>query len=124
MKQVIVGTYEYGMGQAQLVLREGTGGEFYIVPEKGSVARIKLGADQAQWTEVLSTLLHEILEMQVALIGCRYSPAPDFGRDHASYLFLMTHPQFSEACGRAAWFLSAAVPDLSKAWAKWNRKAR
>ena len=32
MKQVIVGTYEMGYEKVQLVLREGHGGEFYLLP--------------------------------------------------------------------------------------------
>ena len=34
MKQAIVGVYGLGADQVELVLREGTGGEFYVQPEK------------------------------------------------------------------------------------------
>ncbi len=121
MTQVVVGIYEFGMGQAQLVLRDGIGGEFYTVPDLGAIPRIKIGADQDSWQEVVSTLLHEIIELQMALTGCRLSAVPDYGRDHAGYIFIMTHLQFSEVCGRASIFVAAALPDLAAAWKKWKK---
>lgn len=121
MKQLIVGCYDFGVGQCELVLRAGIGGEFYVVPEPHRCPRIKVGADYDEWREVMSCLLHEIIELQMTLTGCRYNPAPDCARDHASYLFLMTHPQFSEVCARSAFFISEALPDLAKAWKKWKK---
>ena len=120
MKQKIIGTYSCGVEEVQLVLREGTGGEFWTMPEKGCIARIKVGANM-EWPEVMSALLHEALELQMHRIGCRFDPTGDCGRDHSSYLFVMTHPQFSNVVGRAAQFASAALPDLAKAWKKWGK---
>lgn len=121
MKQVIVGVYNFGTGNVQLVLREGDGGEFYFAPDKISPPRIKVGADQPNWNLVVATLLHEILEMQMTLQGFRFSPAPDFANDNSSYLFVMNHPQFSEVCARSAMFVASALPDLSKAWSRWKK---
>lgn len=120
MKQTIVGVYSMGLSQVQIVLREGNGGEFYFNPEAGAVPRIKVGAE-LQWAEVVGNLLHEALEMQMTALSCRFNPAPDYARDHSSYLFVMTHPQFSESCARTAEFITAALPDLARAWKKWKR---
>jgi hypothetical protein len=90
MKQRIVGTYYMGSEQAQLVLREGTGGEFFTCPEVGSVPRIKIGADQSRWSDVVSLLLHEVIEFQMLRNFARYSPCGFFGNDHAEYLFVIT----------------------------------
>lgn len=118
MKQKIIGVYPCGGEDVQLVLREGGGGEFYVTPEKGHVARIKVGGD-CDWDDVISALLHEAFELQMHRIGCRYDPTGDYGKDHSSYLFVMTHPQYSNVCGRVAQFLTKAVPALHKAWKGW-----
>lgn len=120
MKQVIVGTYDCGLDQIELILREGTGGEFFFKPEDGKVPRVKVGADVDGWNDVVSILLHEVFEMQMTKSHCRFEPAPDYGRDHSSYLFLMNHPIFSDVTARVAGFLALCLPDLSRAWNKWR----
>ena len=120
MKQEIVGIYEIGLDQIQLVIREGTGGEFYFVPEKGALGRIKVGADNS-WHQVVSALMHEAFEMQMTRSHCRFDPAPDYGRDHSSYLFVMNHPMFSDITARVAAFMADSMPDLSRACSKWRK---
>ena len=121
MKQVVVGVYKIGSDQCQLVLREGTGGDFYSCPEKGSIPRIKVGADERQWDVVVGVLLHEAFEFVANRLQCRYDLTDDLGRDHASYLFVMRHPQFSDCCMKVAEFTSAALRDLAKAWRQWGK---
>jgi hypothetical protein len=121
LKQVVVGHYNLGPESVQLVIREGTGGEFYANPGKGECARIKLGVDGGQWADVVCTLLHETMEMAMTRICCRFAPAPDYGQDHAGYLFVMNHPQFSEASARVGVFITSALPDLSRAYSKWRK---
>ena len=122
MKQLIVGVFRCGPEQAQVVLREGTGGELYFVPEVGCIPRIKIGADGDGWDEVVSTLLHEAFEMELTRMRCRYSPAPDFGRDMGDFLFILTHAEFSEVCGRVSVFVADALPAVATAYKKWGRK--
>lgn len=122
MKQKIVGVYRCGPEDVQLVLREGDGGSFFTVPEKGHICRIKVGADEGRWPMVVTTLMHEAMELTMMRAGCRYTPSPDFGEDNGSYTFVMTHTQFSEASARAAMFVAAAMPDLRKAWKKWRKR--
>jgi hypothetical protein len=121
MKQRIVGHYELGHQSVQLVLREGDGGEFYTVPERGKVPRIKVGADYTNWFRVVEVLHHEAMELALVMVGCRFQPAPDNGCDHTGYVFHMTHAQFSEASARTGQFMAAALPDLSRAWTKWGK---
>ena len=121
MKQVIVGIYEAGYEQAQLVLREGTGGEFYTIPESGSIPRIKIGADYDKWGEVVMVLLHEVEEMILTRLSCRYECCNDMARDHAAYLFSMRHTQFSDLCAKTSEYITACLPDLAVAWKKWRK---
>jgi hypothetical protein len=120
MKPKIIGTFDMGPQRVQLVLREGDGGEIYLKPGDIDYPRIYVGADK-NWEQVMSTLLHEAHELQMLLTGCRLNPAPDHAMDHSSYIFLMNHPQFSEVCARVAMFLVQALPDLAKAYRKWNK---
>lgn len=122
MKQVIVGTYDIGSERVELFLRQGDGGEFNAMPDRSGIAQIKIGADFPTWHDVVATLLHEALEFQMMQRGNRYSPAPDHAQDHSSYLFVMTHQQFSEVTARAGIFVAHCLPDLARAWNRWRKK--
>lgn len=123
VKQKIVGIYYAGFEQFELVLREGDGAEFYAVPEHGEnkIPRIKIGADQGKWDDVIAVLLHEVQELIIFRLRGRYSPSDGISIDHAAYLFILTHPEFSELCKRTAEFISDALPDLAKAWKEWKK---
>lgn len=121
MKQKIIGIYDLGFEQAQLVLREDIGGEFYCIPEKGSIARIKIGADQQHWDQVMAVLLHETFELLVMRAAGRWSPCSHLSRDHAAYLFSFNHTQFSDICAKQGEFLAAALPDLAREWKAWKK---
>lgn len=120
LRQKTVGIYCIGSEQVQIVLREGTGGDFYTVPERGGVPRIKIGADYGNWGSVLSALIHEATEFMMVRARCRFDPADDLGRDHSAYVFVMNHPQFSDTCARVADLLANCLPDVSREWKKWN----
>lgn len=124
MKQQTVGTYYIGHEQIQVVLREGMGGEFFSCPERGSVPRMKIGADSCSWPYIVGTVLHEAFEFQMSMRSCRLEPADDLGRDHAQYIFLMKHPQYSDICARVGQFMADALPDISRAWSKWKRNTK
>lgn len=121
LKQVIVGVYSFGYEDIELVLREGDGGEFYNCPGKGEIPRIKIGADSKQWRDILSIFLHEAFEFTFNRLGCRYSDSYDMGNDSASYLFVASHIKFSDACARVGEGIATALPDLSRAWVKWQK---
>lgn len=122
MKQRVVGVYEFGHEQVEVVLREGTGGEFYSIPEKGKVPRIKVGADCQAWDQVVTVLFHEAMELAAHREGCRFDRSDELSRDHCGYIFLMTHPQFSNCCARVGELASSCLPDLATKWKYWGRK--
>jgi hypothetical protein len=124
MKQEIVGIYEIGWDQVELVLREDTGGEFYLIPEKGCIPRIKIGADYKEWEEIVSVLLHETFEFAFDRVRCRYENSDEVVRDHSSYLFVLPHVTFSETCARVGEFISKALPDLKEKWEKWKEESK
>jgi hypothetical protein len=45
----------------------------------------------------LAVILHELVEIQVAHLHCRYTDDYQASNDYVSFLFVMTHPQFQEA---------------------------
>lgn len=121
MKQKIVGIYRAGSDQAQVVLREGQGGEFYFVPEKGSVPRLKIGADYESWNDVVAVLLHETFEFLLTRMDCRLI-IDNYSNDSEDYLFHFNHGKLSDLCARAAMFLTVCLPDFATAWNQWKKE--
>ena len=126
VKQIIVGVYEAGWEQIELVLREGTGGEFYFIPEvgKNKVPRIKIGADHDEWYRILEVCLHEIDEYVMSSMGLRYKSSNNVSNNHDDYIFQMTHTQFAEKSSRVAEFICNSTYDLNKAWKKWKKSKK
>ena len=122
IKQKIVGVYYIGYEQVELVLREDYGGEFYATPEVGKIARIKIGADYENFSEVVEVLLHEALEFVMFREGCRLEPSNNRTNDQGKYIFHMTHAEFADVSAKTAECLTDALPDLGKAWKKWKNK--
>ena len=60
---------------------------------------IKIGADD-DWQEVVTALLHEALEYVFSVEKFSYKPMSNVTSTGDQYLFVLTHPQFSAACGR------------------------
>lgn len=120
MRQEIIGTYDFGYEKVQLVLRDGDGGEFYLLPADINCPRVRIGADQPDWRSLVAALLHEAMEFALERMGTRYSPACEMARDHAAYVFVIDHTHFAEACARVAEFLTGSLPDLNRVWKKWR----
>ncbi len=116
-----IGTYYIGPGQAKLFLRSGYGGDFSWIPADGKISEICIGADHKEWRMVISTLIHETMEYAMTQIGVRYCPSVDWGEDNGAYTFVMSHTEFSEACGRAARFIEDAANPLQKAWREYHK---
>jgi len=121
VKQKIIGVFDIGYENVQLVLREGTGGEFHLYPEK-TVARIKVGAEQESWKKLVAVLHHEVFEFALTRANCRYLCREDISGDHSAYKFFFDHPTFSEVCAKASEFIVEALPLLEKEWKKWAKK--
>jgi hypothetical protein len=121
VRQKIVGIYQIGDDSVQVVLREGNGGDFYLQPRDIETSRIKVGADVDNWHSVVAALMHEAAESVLARLCLRMTPDDEFGRDLASYIFVMRHEQFSDVCARTGRFLAQCLPDVSKAWKEWKK---
>lgn len=122
MRQKIVGVFRLGDEFCELVLREGTGGEFYFTPGDGHVPRIEIGGDYDSWGRVVNCLVHESVEFSLARLKCRFLSQDDNGDDAHGYLFVASHPDFSDACARAAIFITDALPPLATKWKGWKKK--
>jgi hypothetical protein len=122
MKQKIVGHYYIGHECVQLVATEGGEGSLYFTPEYGKVPRIKVGVDYDDYQDALEVLLHEVYEFALTREGTRHLGTDTFTEDHTQYLFVMTHCQFSNITSKCSVFLTEALPEFKKAWAKWHKK--
>lgn len=121
MKQKIVGTYYLGYEQCDLVLVEGTGGNFQTCPEKSRLPLVEIGADHVIWGELVGVLIHEALELLIFRESCRFSQDDDMAKDHGGHLMVMDHRQFSNVSAKAGHFLVDCLPDVSGAWKAWNK---
>lgn len=119
--RAIIGIYEIGWEKVQIALREGVGGEFYFFPDDIACSEIVIGADSPTWDKILARLLHETQEYSAARLQVRYFPREGLSGDLHAYLFVMTHPQFSEICSMAADCIYRCYDDLKKGWQEWNR---
>ena len=90
MKPQIIGDYQIGYEYVRLVLRDGTGADFYRLSDDVTIPTIAVGADEANWTRVVTRLFH--------------------------YVSILDHQQFADCCAKVADFVAVALPDLKKAW--------
>ena len=123
-KQVIIGTYELGWQNVQLVLRSGTGGNFYMLPGDIKEPRIKVGADYDKFWQVIACLLHEAEELAMAIRMCRYTPEDDVMGDIHAYTFFMTHSQFHDVQAATGYYLVSCWDDLKKEWEEWKKATK
>lgn len=62
--------------------------------------------------------MHEALEVALIDNNCRYVPNMNYAQSDDQFLFVMTHPQFSQAVAQAAEFVTQVLPDLGKFYAR------
>ena len=120
----VVGTYQLGSHMVQVVFREGVGGEYFVLPGDIPHPRIKVGADQRDWSDVVEVLLHEAMEQEMEDLGYRWEPTNSVSRDRLGMMFVMRHPEFSEVCARVGLFLAVCLPDVAAAWRKWKKETK
>lgn len=121
LRQQIVGTYRIGDERVQLVLREGTGANFYERPDDIQCPRMTIGADQKNIGWLIDSVQHEAQERSMAVIRARWNRTDSYYVDSTSYLFIITHEEFTDVCHRASMFLAECLPDLKKAWKQWKK---
>lgn len=109
----IIGTYYLGPDKVKLYQSPGSDGS--ITARDGYVEMV-IGIDKNHWPYVLSVLIHESMELAAAQMQLRVRSTDLWGTSSDSYIFLMTHPQFSEAVARSSGFMAACIPDLAAAF--------
>lgn len=114
----ILGQFELGYESVQLVARDDTGGEFHLCSPRTNTGVITIGVDQDDFESVVAVLMHEAVEFSIARRGCRFLDSNDMGEDHAGYLFVMNHPQFSDIIAKSASFILPAIPLLRTVWTR------
>ena len=128
MRQKVVGLYQLGWDEVQIVLREGTGAEFFTCPGDGKCPCIKVGVGKKgqpeSWPTVVSAMLHEAMELSLVRLDTRFAHSERAVSCDHDFVFVHTHGQFSEACGRAGECLAACLPDLAKVYNAWHKKPR
>jgi len=121
MKPKFVGTYLLGGRHVNLFIGNGDGGYFRFAPSKDNHPSIHVDMHR-DWTDMVKVLIHEVHEFVMAEMNLRFNCTQDYGNDMAGYLFVMSHCQFSDVCGRVAQFMVDALPDLAKKWKRMRRK--
>ncbi len=116
MKPQVIGDYEIGFECVRLILRDGDGAEFYRLSDDVTSPTIAIGADNANWRQLVTRLLHESFELISDRLGCRFYPTGDLANNSSAYMLVLDHQRFADCCAKVADFLAVAMPDLQKAW--------
>lgn len=116
MEEIPLSTQLLGNEAVQAIAISGTGGSF---KSRTGPPEIRIGTQQ-DFEETMAIALHESMEFAMDRISCRFDPTNDWGEDHASYIFLLTHPQFSDCINKAAFFCERIRDDLFAAWQLFN----
>lgn len=128
MGKKFIGSYYLGYDWVDLYLRDGVGGDFDLLPEtnrkEGSCARISMGVEQKQWSRVMTSLLHEAMELAITKRQCRFWHAQGGMNDLGGFFFFMDHRQFTEVCGDAGEFMAKAQHPLYKQWNEWWKRRK
>lgn len=113
-----IGTFSLGCESVRLYANSESGGSFSTGPEDNGTATMTIGLHQRAFWQVVAVLLHEAMELACVRAGLRYVPCLDYAKDNGSYLFSMSHTQFSEATAWASMLVEPAIPLLKKEWRK------
>jgi len=124
LKQKIVGTYQAGYYHVQLVLREGVGGESYLVPGDRPVFRIKVGGDVKSFYTIMKVLSHEIWELVLNIEKLRFYPSACLADDTGACFFMLNHAEFSNANACASEYIETARKPLKKAYKNFKKKTK
>jgi hypothetical protein len=118
MKTTHIITKQLGLENVRLLGYMGTGGDFQMCPSDGGAGKINIGLDYDLFSSVQAILLHEVLEFLMAKGGMRSVPDPAWNVGHDAYVFHFNHPQFTELCQNAAYYVNQVTPALEEAWTK------
>lgn len=115
-----LGVFPLGTNRVALFADPNNASASFSAPDDDQIGDTKMviGIKASRWEKVLTGLLHEAGELTALELRLRYAPDVDFGEGCDQYLFVMTHPQFSEMTARVAWFASKVIPRLSQLYRK------
>jgi hypothetical protein len=113
-------TTDFGHYKVDIYIRDGLGGEFYSRCDGTALPRIVIGVDYEhdEWCQLLSALLHEVIECLLAISGFRFEQAPSVSWETDRFTFHFDHAQFSEVISKASLGLVKIIPELKKAFTK------
>ena len=75
-----------------------------------------IGTADDDWWRVVTVVMHEAIEAAMMDCHCRYADTADGFHADDCFLFVMTHPQYSQVIGQASEFLTEVLPDLAKVY--------
>jgi hypothetical protein len=119
-----VGVYALGPASVELWVDDETASanfSLFVDGELGKLPRIRVGTRRRTWHGVFETMMHEVVEMAMVQVCCRWAPNPDYATSNAGYLFVVNHEQFSDVVSRAAEFIADAGAPLLR---EFKRSAR
>lgn len=111
-----IGTYQLGFQWVDLwVDPTSDNGEFSWFSKKQQNCRVMLGIASSDYSVVLGTLLHEIVESTCCDLKVRFQKTGLFSDSTDQYHFMMDHNDFTELMARAGHFVRMSQLDLMKA---------
>ena len=106
-----IGTFRLGNVNVRLVADPlSEGGNFVSLPSPV----ITVGLHQNTWPEVVTILLHEVMEFSLMMRELKYRAVPVVNFDCADVSFFLTHDKFGRVCSDTGAFIANALPDLAK----------
>jgi len=121
----LLGIYEMGYERVEVRYDTGTASSKGELLRDGATCTvITVGIKQARWFHVLSSLLHEVIEVSLHRHRARFQVSGDISGDTGNCLFVFDHQIFANACVVSAELISACQRDLHKAWRASRKKAK
>lgn len=96
--------------------RENNGGSITLCPDDGLPAKMEIAGQDVD--HVMETLVHEVIEFAMTDLQLRFDRSPVMTFAHDTYLFVMTHPEFSEVASRVSRFLTKAIPVVMRLYSE------
>lgn len=93
-------------------------------PNDKTQASITIGIGWECFSDVEEEMLHEAMEVALMRMGHVFTGCLDIGVGTDQYHYMFNHPDFTEACARAAWWCFKARPLIKKAWIKHHKKKK
>lgn len=126
-KQKLIGTFKLSVNNVRLVAETGVGayaGAFVFQPSDGGTHKMIVGIGDRPWKDVLSSVIHEAMEMGLHTTGSGYMRTHTPRETTDTYTFVASHAAFDSCCDWTAAFLADCAPALRGAWDAANAKPK